>query len=58
MLGPFFSHQVPLDLEYGSDEAVESQNEDDQPSIGIKDASEGNYFYKMFELSRPYSSCL
>jgi hypothetical protein len=45
MLGPFFSHQVPLDLEYDSDEAVESQNEDDQPSIGVKDTSEGTYFF-------------
>lgn len=58
MLGPFFSHQVPLDLEYDSDEAVESQNEDDLPSMSANDASEGLSISKISQLSRSYLSCL
>jgi hypothetical protein len=41
-LGPFFTNQRSFDVEDDSDDAMDSQNEDDQPiQDGSKDSSEG-----------------
>jgi hypothetical protein len=40
-LEPFFTHQKPFEIDSDSDDAMESQNEDDQPASGTKNAAEG-----------------
>ena len=47
MLGPFFTNQKTFDMDDDSDDAMESQNEDDEPlQDGSRDRNEG-------ELSHP-----
>jgi hypothetical protein len=55
-LVPFFSHQTPFDIENDSDEATESQNEDDQPSNSQKNDHEGKQF-KLFLKSSKICLC-
>jgi hypothetical protein len=41
LLEPFFTHQKPFEIDSDSDDGMESQNEDDQPASGTRDAAEG-----------------